>query len=171
MTPAGDSTPARSSRDRSAWPISPAPRIAITPGSLPGRADLSAPGGKRAQEERQVRWPFREPPDQVAVPVAAVGDVDAHRGAAAGQAELLGGPDAVEHLVLEAVSGPARRAGPHASDPDQPRVVRGDHRVTRPLEQHPQAPRIAPVPPRPGRERDRLRPAVGALSPPDPPPG
>src|SRR5260370_23292887 len=140
MTPAGDTTPARSSPDMSASPIFPAPRIAITPGSLPGRAGQSAAGGQRAQEERQVRWPFREPPDQVAVPVAAVGNVDPHPGAAAGQAELLGGPDAVEHLVLEAVRGPAGRARPPTPPACPPPGSRGAPRGTRAPPPHPPAP-------------------------------
>src|SRR5260221_4187413 len=151
MTPAGATTAARSSPNTAATANGPAATTAITRASLPGRAAnepcgdalRSAARRERAEEEGQVRRPFREPPDQVPVPVAAVRNVDPHAGAADGQAELLGGPDPVEHLVLEAVGGPARRAGPHARHADQPRVVRGDHRGTRALERHPQAPRGA----------------------------
>src|SRR5260370_12470923 len=157
MTPAGVTTPARSSPDMSASPIGPAPSTAIPRASLPGRAAnepcgdalRSAARRERAEEEGQVRRPFREPPDQVPVPVAAVRNVDPHAGAAGGQAELLGGPDPVEHLVLEAVGGPARRAGPHPGDADQPPGVRGDHRGTPAVPQYPPPPPRAPLPPRP----------------------
>ena len=118
----------------------------------------------------RLRRPFREPAHQVGVPVAAVGEVDAHARACVGQPPLLGRADAVEHLVLEAVRGAAGQQGQRPDDLDQPRVVGGQHRVTRPVHQRPQAARVRRVDLAPGGEGDAFRLAVGALAEPDPRP-
>src|SRR4051812_18094035 len=93
--------PARSIPERSASPILPVPRTAM-------RCVIgSALGGEGAQEEHDVGGPLREAPYEVAVPVLAVGHVDADLLAGGRQPALLVGPDAVEHLVLVRPLGPA----------------------------------------------------------------
>src|SRR5690606_1043500 len=72
---------------------------------------------------------FGQSAQQVAVPVPAVGDVDPHPLPGGGQPELLVGAGAVDHLQLVALPVAAVPGGQGAGDADQPRVVRGDHRV------------------------------------------
>src|SRR5580658_1966563 len=103
-TSADGGRPARSSPDSRASPILPVPIIAIMRRALGLRPE-------RAQEEGQVAGPFRQPADQVGVPVAAVGDVHAHLRTGIGQPALLGGADPVQHLVLEAIRGPPGQQG------------------------------------------------------------
>src|ERR1700744_5384557 len=127
--------PASSRPDSSASPILPVPRIAIMWVSpLGGRRDQGA------QEEGEVTGPLGQAADQVAVPVVAVrvGNPGLVRGV--GQPLLLHRPDAVQHLVLEPVGGPPGEQGQRGGDVDQPRVVRGQHRVTRARHQQLQAP-------------------------------
>src|SRR5580692_2140789 len=144
--------PARSSPEMSASPFCPAPKIPITVWSLT-RPTASPGGGQRAQEERHVCRPLGQPPDQVAVPVAAVGQVHPDLRAGAGQPALLGRPDPVQHLELEALRRPRGQRGLRRADLDQPPVVGGQHRVARAVHQHPQRAGVAAVHLVPGGER------------------
>src|SRR5580700_5989011 len=189
---AGDTTPARSSPEISASPICPAPRTAITlaayrgavsrsggvgPGDHPEPPQLCRPGGRppeprgvlaaraqRPQEEGEIGRPLGQPAHQVAVPVAAVGQVDADLRAARREPGLLVGPDSVQHLVLEAAEVPAGQLGLGPGDLDQPRVVRSQHRVAGPVEQDAHAAGIGEVHLRLGLQADTIWGPVGALA-------
>src|SRR5580765_8534517 len=113
--------PERIRPDSRVSPITPAPRIATVP--------ISSPRRQAAQEEHRVGGALGHPAHEVAVPLLAVGDVDAHLVATVGDALLLLGPDAVEHLVLVAVGVAAVVCGQGAGDLDEARVMAGDHRV------------------------------------------
>src|SRR6478672_1052490 len=121
------------SPDTSVSPMTPAPKIAVvvivaSSGGGAGRV-ASALRGDAAQEEHDVGWALGHAPHEVAVPLLAVRDVDAHLVAAVGDAALLLGPDAVEHLVLERLRFAAGLARERPGDLDEPRVVGGHHRV------------------------------------------
>src|SRR5215207_10006560 len=158
--------PARSRPESRASPSLPAPRIA----SVSTRDSLLL-GGEGAEEERHVRRTLGEPAHQVAVPLGAVGDVDADRVPVPHQPELLLGADAVEELELERVLRAVVPLGPLGPDRDQPGVVGGEHRVAVAGHEHVQAPDIGPVHVERGLERRRLRLLVRALAEPDPRPG
>src|SRR6478735_1711320 len=180
MSPA--SRPARTSPDSRVSPLTPAPKIATVPmpSSLvrrpaagarvrPGRRlPASALGGQASQEEHRVGGAFRHPAHEVAVPLLAVGDVDAHLVAPVGNPALLLRADAVEHLVLEGVGGTAVLGGERAGDLDQARVVAGDHRVALAGHEHLQAADVRLVDVLLGLEGDRLGLLVGALAQADP---
>src|SRR6195952_5795660 len=120
-------------------PITPAPMMAtvmVASSSAERRRDLVDRAGSRSllrdqrpQEECQVRGTLGEPSHQVAVPLVAVGHVDAHLLAELRQPGLLLAADAVEHLELVGARHPAVPSGQGRGDLDQPRVVGGHHRV------------------------------------------
>src|SRR5688572_11674377 len=117
MTSSSTGRPARSRPDRRVSPMTPAPKIATVP--MPreyagwrgacsrGSCARSALGRQGAQEELEVGGTLGHPAHEVAVPVLAEGHVDAHLVAAVGDAGLLGGADAEEHLELVRVGGAA----------------------------------------------------------------
>jgi len=121
-----------------------------------------------AEEEHEVPRLLGQAAHEVAVPLLAVGDVDAHLVAAVGDALLLLGPDAVEHLVLEGLGGASVLGGQGAGDLDEPRVVAGDHRV--PLAGHEdlEAAHVRLVDVAGGLVCHRLRLLVRPLAEPDP---
>jgi hypothetical protein len=84
---------------------------------------LARSGKKGAKEERDVGRALGHPAHEVAVPLLAEGDVDAHLVAAVGDALLLVGADAVEHLVLEGLGLPPGPASQCRGDLDEPRIV------------------------------------------------
>src|SRR5262249_51207403 len=114
--------PARSRPDRSASPIFPAPStatVSLMPCIVPDRAPSprlrfgrSTPRGQRPQEEPDVRRALREAAHEVAVPLVAVRDVDAHGRARDCEPLLLEGTDPVQHLELVTVRRPPRSTDP-----------------------------------------------------------
>src|SRR6478672_1608148 len=112
--------PERTSPDSNVSPMTPAPRIATVPMgevcqpvAVPGSSVL---GGETAQEEHGVGGTLGHAAHEVAVPLLAVGDVDTHLVAPVGDALLLLGPDAVQHLVLVAVGVAAVVVGEGGGD-------------------------------------------------------
>src|SRR5699024_4911718 len=85
---------------------------------------------QRSYEEGEIGGPFREPAHQIAVPLLAVRHVDAHRLARGRQRTLLTRADTVQHLVLVTTLLTPVPTRPFPEDPDQPRVVSGEHRVS-----------------------------------------
>src|SRR5690606_17427533 len=94
--------PAPTSPDRRASPITPAPMIAVCFGVAMTAIVPLLLADQRLEEHRHVAGLLGETAHQVAVPLAAVGDVDAHGLAGLREAPLLGRPDPVEHLELVA---------------------------------------------------------------------
>src|SRR5262245_50417122 len=108
--------------------MTPAPRMAVTWDAVMTCSPLLL-GDQGPDEECQVLRSLRETSHEVAVPLGAVGDVDAHGLAGLGQAALLLGADAVQHLELVAPRAAAVPGGQGGGDLDHPGVVGGDHRV------------------------------------------
>ncbi|CUR61440.1 hypothetical protein NOCA1240543 [metagenome] len=100
-----------------------------------GRSSLFL-ADQRSEEEGEVLGLLGEAAHQVAVPLGAVGDVDAHRLACGRETLLLLGADAVEHLELVGPRAATEAARERGGDLDHPRVVGGDHRVALAAEQH-----------------------------------
>src|SRR6478735_1445576 len=148
-------------------PMTPAPKMAV----VVIVALRSALGRDAAQEEHDVGGLLGHPAHEVAVPLLAVRDVDAHLVAAVGDPLLLLGADAVEHLVLERPRVATGLARERAGDLDEPRVVRGHHRVALALHEDLEAPDVGLVDVGSGLEGDRLGLLVGALAEPDTGPG
>src|SRR3954453_5623199 len=71
-----------------------------------------------AGEELEVGGARGEAGDEVAVPVFAVRDVDAHGGALRGETELFLGTDPEEHLVLVRAGAAIRAVGERTGDRD-----------------------------------------------------
>src|SRR6478736_8259038 len=122
MERSATSRPDRIRPDSRVSPMTPAPKIAVV-------AMTSALRRDAAEEEHEVPRLLGHAAHEVAVPLLAVGDVDAHLVAAVGDALLLLGPNAVEHLVLVAVGVAAVVVGEGGGDLEQPGVVARDHRV------------------------------------------
>ncbi len=83
----------------------------------------------------------------------------------------LVGPDAEQHLELVVGRGPAGPRGQVVRDVDQPRVVRGHHRVALALHEDGEAADVGAVDGVLALEGDRLRLGVRALHQPDARPG
>src|SRR6478672_6869592 len=163
MERSATSRPDRIRPDSRVSPMTPAPKIAVV-------AMTSALRRDAAEEEHEVPRLLGHAAHEVAVPLLAVGDVDAHLVAAVGDALLLLGADPVEHLVLEGVGVAVVVGRERARDLDEPWVVAGHHGVAVARHEDLQAAHVVLV--HVGRRlvRDRLGLLVGALAEPDPAP-
>src|SRR5664280_1542579 len=155
------SRPERIRPDSRVEPMTPVPRIATILGlraprssvtlSPPSPSELcitppiSALGRKSTQEDHGVGRTLSHPAHEVAVPLRAVRDVDAHLVPAIGDPLLLLRPDAVQHLVLERVRGAVLFVSQCARDLDQAWVMTGHHRVAIAFHQDLQTPDVGLV--------------------------
>src|SRR3954454_21181209 len=156
--------PERISPDSNASPITPAPKTAI----CCAMTCPSAAGREGSEEQSEVGGSFRHATYQIAVPLLAVRQIDAHGLATAGEAELLVRADTMQHLVLvraRPAAMPHRKGTGHG---DQPGIVRGHHGIPVPGHQDPQAAHVRLVDLLPVAEGDRLGLVVGALAQPHP---
>src|SRR5699024_3441524 len=87
---------------------------------------------QRSGEKGEIGGPFREPAHQIAVPLLAVGHVDAHRLSCRRQRTLFARADTVQHLVLVTTLLTAVPTHPLGEYLDQPRVMGGEHGVSVP---------------------------------------
>src|SRR5262245_30334556 len=107
--------------------VSPPPRSSVvTGGTLVYGVGMwgsrSAPARQRPSEEHDIRGPLGEAAHEIAVPLAAVRHVDAHRVPDLDQPALLVRSDAVEHLEFKCVGRAVEPFRPVLGDGDETRI-------------------------------------------------
>ena len=140
----------------------------------PYRGGQAVTGVEASERRKNARLagPLGQPPDQVAVPVLAVGQVDAHLGAVV-RPGAAARPGRMPYSIWYSKLAGLRPASDACArgDGDQPRVVGGHHRVAAAVHAAAAGSARRTGPPRPGSEGHLVRGLVGALAQPDPGPG